>query len=76
MTLQERVAQLVEQHGSLRAAGRAVQIDPGYLHRLACGDKARPGKLILKRLGLREVRTYELTRTNLAEGQVNASSHA
>ena len=59
MTLQERVVELIEQHGSLRAAGRAIQIDPGYLSRLGSGEKAQPEKLILTRMGLRRIVTYE-----------------
>jgi hypothetical protein len=62
MTLQERIDQLVELHGSLRAAARVTMIDPGYLSRLRSGEKARPEKLILARLGLRRVVTYELAR--------------
>jgi len=59
MTLQERVKQLVRQHGSLRAAARATQIDPGYLSRLGSGEKVRPLAAMLKRMGLRRIVTYE-----------------
>lgn len=59
MTLVERIAELVEQHGSLRAAARVIGIDPGYLSRLAAGEKVKPGKDFLRRMGLRVVTTYE-----------------
>lgn len=59
MSLQERVAELVAQHGSLRAAARVIQIDAGYLSRLGNGEKVRPGKVFLNRMGLRAVLTYE-----------------
>ena len=39
MTIQERIVELVLQHGSLRAAARAMQIDPSYLYRLSTGEK-------------------------------------
>lgn len=60
MTLQERIDDLIAQHGSLRAAARVIQIDPGYLSRLASGEKRDPGERTLRRMGLRKVTTYEL----------------
>jgi hypothetical protein len=59
MTLQERIAELVEQHGSLRKAARVIEIDVGYLSRLANGEKVRPGRDYLRRIGLIEIRSYE-----------------
>lgn len=59
MTIQERVAELIAQHGGLRAAARATQIDHAYLHRLATGEKWQPLESTLRRLGLRKVVTYE-----------------
>lgn len=59
MTLAERIEELATQHGSLRAAARAIQVDVGYLSRLASGEKARPLKDTLRRLGLRRVVSYE-----------------
>jgi hypothetical protein len=59
MSLQHRVAELIVQHGSLRAAARAIQVEPAYLCRLGNGERARPGKDILRRMGLRAVLTYE-----------------
>lgn len=60
MTLAERIDQLVEQHGSLRALARVTEIDAGYLSRLRSGEKINPEKAKLRRLGLRRVVTYEL----------------
>lgn len=60
MTLPERIAELVERHGSLRAAARVLSCDPGYLSRLSSGDKDDPGAHLLRRMGLRRVVTYEL----------------
>lgn len=60
MTLQERIDQLVRQHGSLRAVARVIEIDAGYLSRLRAGEKARPGDVLLRKMGLRRVVTYEL----------------
>lgn len=59
MTLQERIAQLVAKHGSLRAVARATEIDVGYLSRLCSGEKASPKSDTLHRLGLRRVVSYE-----------------
>lgn len=59
MTLQERIDELVAQHGSLRAVARVTDIDVGYLSRLRAGEKANPEKDKLRRLGLRRVVSYE-----------------
>lgn len=67
MTLSERIGELAYKHGSLRAAARVLQVDAGYLTRLADGSKARPGKELLRRMGLRQVIVYERTK-----GGVNA----
>ncbi len=58
--LQERIQELIEQHGSLRAAARVLEVDPGYLSRLASGEKDDPGETLLRRMGLRRVVSYEL----------------
>jgi hypothetical protein len=62
MTLHDRVIQLVEKHGSLRAAARAIEVDAGYLSRLGSGEKESPSPDVLRRMGLRQVVTYELCR--------------
>lgn len=59
MTLQERIDELVAQHGSLRAVARVTEIAAGYLSRLRTGEKANPEKDKLRRLGLRRVVTFE-----------------
>jgi len=58
MTLQDRIAELCERHGSLRAAARATKVDVAYMSRLARGEKIHPSPLILKRLGVRQVVSY------------------
>ena len=58
-TLSSRIAELTEQHGSLRAAARSLDFDPGYLARLQSGEKCSPSPALLERLGLRQVITYE-----------------
>ena len=52
MTLRERVRALIVQHGGVRAAARALQIDPAYLVRLRDGVKQHPGREIQQKLGL------------------------
>ena len=59
MTLAERINELVQQHGSLRAVARVTEIDAGYLSRLRSGLMTKPQKDKLRRLGLRRVTTYE-----------------
>jgi hypothetical protein len=65
--LQERIEELAEQHGSLRAAARVLQVDHAWLWRLARGqlreDQDRePSAALLRKLGLRRVVSYERTR--------------
>jgi hypothetical protein len=52
VAIKDRVAELIAQHGSLRAAGRAIMVDHAYLSRLASGEKISPTKNALKRMGL------------------------
>ena len=59
ITLMTRVAELTVQHGSLRAAARALKVDPGYFYRLGTGVCNSPGELLLRRMGLKSVVTYE-----------------
>jgi hypothetical protein len=59
MSLPDRIAQLIDQHGSIRAAARVLKCSPGYLCRLASGEKDKPSALLLRRMGLRQVVTYE-----------------
>lgn len=58
MTLTERIEQLVQQHGSLRKAGRVVGLTGQYLYRLQSGEKTSPSEAALRKLGLRRVVSY------------------
>ena len=60
MDIATRIEQLVQQHGSLRTVARVIEIDAGYLSRLRAGEKVKPEKDKLRRLGLRRVVSYEL----------------
>ena len=68
MTLQDRIDELVAQHGSLRAVARVTEIDAGYLSRLRTGEKVNPEKDKLRRLGLRRVVTFERIKTPNVSG--------
>lgn len=57
-TLRSQIDALVEKHGGLRAAGRAISIDPTYLLRLRKGTKREPSAKTLKKLGLKRVVNY------------------
>lgn len=70
MTLAERIAELVEQHGSLRAAARVLDCDPGYLSRIQRGEKVAPEGWLLRRMGLRRVVAYERTARFGADNEV------
>ncbi|MDM0041831.1 hypothetical protein QTI05_22515 [Variovorax sp. J22R193] len=58
-SLPGRIAELIVQHGSLRAVARVIECDPGYLSRLQSGEKTDPGATLLRRMGLRQITTYE-----------------
>ena len=62
MTLQRRVAQLRKIHGGFRTAARAIDLDPAYLFRLGNGEKTKPSKAVLRRMGLIKIVTYVLAR--------------
>lgn len=74
MTLQDRIDELVAQHGSLRAVARVTEIDVGYLSRLRTGYKANPEKDKLRRLGLRRVVTFERLKPPNVEAQARAEA--
>lgn len=59
MTIQDRINELVTQHGSLREAARVTGIDVGYLSRLRAGEKSNPETDKLRKIGLRRVVSYE-----------------
>lgn len=72
MKLTDRIAELVSQHGSLRAAARVIEIDVGYLSRLASGEKSRPKAEFLRRMGLKAVIDYERIGKPLDDWQSDA----
>lgn len=80
--LQDRITELVAQHGSLRAAARVLEVDAGYLSRLQSGEKDDPGETLLRRMGLRRVVAYERrtvaqpTNTRSASGSPTRSGGA
>lgn len=47
-----RIDELSKIYGSVRAVGRALNIDHVYLHRLRKGEKQNPSKAIIEKLGL------------------------
>lgn len=53
--LRRRIQELAKQHGSLRAAARALEIDHAYLSRLQDGSKAEPSDAVLRKLGLKKI---------------------
>ena len=57
-SLRRRADEIIRQHGSLRAAARALEIDPGYLSRLHDGKKLNPSAATLRRMGLRQEFIY------------------
>lgn len=59
--LQERVKELAEHHGSIRAAARVLMVDHAYLYRLSTGEKDDPGDDLLRKLKLRRVVAYVRT---------------
>ena len=59
--LQQRIADAVQKHGSLRAAAAVLQMDYSYLSRLANGTMDNPSDDLLRRLKLRRLVVYEDT---------------
>jgi hypothetical protein len=58
MTLTERVQELVKEHGGLRKAAYAINIEPGYLCKLGKGEVRSPSELTLRRMGLVRIVNY------------------
>lgn len=56
--LQKTVIDLVRQHGSYRAAGKALNINYAYLCRLATGVKVNPTPEVLAKLGIEKRISY------------------
>lgn len=57
--LQHRIKELEAQHEGLNAAARVLKVDPGYLSRLASGEKNTPSDKLLRKMGLRRVVWFE-----------------
>ena len=57
--MRQTIEARIKTHGSLRAAARALDIDPGYLFRLLTGEKKNPSRATLTKLGLLRVETYQ-----------------
>lgn len=63
ITVADRIAELVQIFGSMQQAALGLDIDCGYLCRLASGAKTNPSDAVLARLGLERVVLYRpLTR--------------
>jgi hypothetical protein len=58
-SLVHRVKELIDQHGSIRAAARVLEIDHAYLFRLGSGEKINPSDELLRKMRLRAVTIYE-----------------
>lgn len=58
ISIKEAVNALVERHGGVRPAARAVQINYAYLSRLRSGEKTNPTDAVLRKLGLRKIVVY------------------
>lgn len=58
-TIGKRIIELILTHGSLSKAARAIRVDKAYLLRISTGEKTNPSKNTLRKMGLREVKTYE-----------------
>lgn len=53
--MKQRINELVEKHGSLRAVALVLGVDAGYLSRLRDGKKMSPSPPLLKKLGLKKI---------------------
>ena len=56
MNLARHIESLIEKHGGLRAAARALRVDPSYLSRIK--DGAKPSRGALQKLGVQQVVVY------------------
>lgn len=62
MELTRVIREIVNQHGGVRQAARALQIDHGYLSRLWSGDKDNPSEAMMKKLGIEREVSYRRIR--------------
>ena len=57
--IKQRIIELIDEYGSLRKVGKALDIDYAYLFRLKYGEKVNPSEKVLKKLKLKKVIKYE-----------------
>lgn len=57
--LQNRALELIEAHGSVRAAAAEIEVDYTYLYRLSRGERKDPSDEVLRKLRLRRIVSYE-----------------
>ena len=62
--IMRRIEDAEKKHGSLRAAARAMGIDPGYMFRLKNAEKMNPSDEVLDALGLERVTYYRQKQEN------------
>lgn len=62
VTIRQRADELVDRHGGVRRAARAIGIDDAYFSRLRDGQKKEPSARVLRKLGLTRVVTYRRRR--------------
>jgi len=55
ISLQKRIATIVQTYGGMRPAARALGIDYSYLRCLMIGEKSNPSDEVLQILGLRRI---------------------
>lgn len=65
--LQDRIDELVLQHGTLRATAAVLKVDHGYLSRLRRGVVTMPSNGLLRRMKLRRVIYYVSALTERGE---------
>ena len=57
-SLRQKIESRIRKHGGLRAAAKAMDMDPSYLLRLMTGEKTNPSRKTLAKLGLVRVENY------------------
>jgi hypothetical protein len=73
LTVPERILQLIDEHGSERAVGRALGIDNAHLNRLRHCVQTHPCDDTLRKLGLLPARYYELAGNKVPLGARTAT---
>ena len=65
--IRTRVGELINTHGSVRAAAKAIGIESSYLFRLSTGEKSSPSDATLAKLGMKRVITFERIQQRLTQ---------